>query len=158
MKNWLKMIALSLMTMAFCGCEDDDFRATSPYLEVTPNNLAGEWVLQQWCGAPLAEGSFVYLDLVRKGCTYTLYQNLDSFSTRRLTGRYYVETDPELGAVIRGNYDFSGGDWSDRYVVTNLTADAMIWTAVGNPQDVSFYVRAEIPTEILEAYPPMEEE
>ena len=90
---------------------------------------------------------------MRSDRTYTLYQNLDSFSTRTLTGSFYIETDPERGAVIRGNYDYDRGDWAHRYIVTELNGRRMVWTAKDNPEDVSVYVRAELP----EGFKPEEE-
>ena len=65
-----------------------------------------------------------------------------------LTGGFYIETDPELGAVIRGSYDYDRGDWAHRYVVTSLTANEMVWVAKDDAEDVSVYVRTEIPAEI----------
>lgn len=57
-------------------------------LEVTNNNIAGTWQLAEWNGAPLAEGSFVYIEFIRKDAKYVMYQNLDSFGTRKLTGPF----------------------------------------------------------------------
>ena len=120
-----------------------------PQLEVTPNNVAGEWMIQSWNnGQSLGEGFYVYLHLVRNDRTFTLYQNIDSFQHVVRTGRYVIEVDPEIGAVIRGNYDFEGGDWNHRYIITSLTANEMVWVAKDDPTDVSVYVRAEIPDEL----------
>ena len=58
-----------------------------------------------------------------------MYQNLDSFGARKLTGRFAIETDEELGAIIYGNYDYSVGDWQHRYIVTDFSKTQMIWTA-----------------------------
>ena len=99
-------------------------------------------------GQSVAEGCYLYLELVRNDRTFTLYDNLDSFGAVVRTGRYVIETDPELGAVIRGNYDFSGGDWNHRYVVRSLTAGEMVWVATDDPRDVSVYVRTEIPADV----------
>ena len=104
--------------------------------------------MQSWSGGELAEGSFVYIDFVRADRTYTLYQNIDSHQTRTITGRYYIDTDAELGAIIRGSYDYGNGDWAHRYIVTNLTENSMVWTAKDNAEDVSIYVRASIPAEL----------
>ena len=66
-------------------------------------------MLAEWNGAPLAEGSFVYIEFIRKDAKYVMYQNLDSFGTRKLTGRFVIDNDAELGAVIRGSYDYGAG-------------------------------------------------
>lgn len=96
MKNFLKSTVLSLAVLCLCAC-DDDKSYEDPGLEVTPHNIAGTWQLAEWNGAPLAEGSFVYIEFTRKDKLFTMYQNLDSFSTRKLTGRYDITTDVELG-------------------------------------------------------------
>ncbi len=144
----LLTISLLVATFGFVACDDEPEVVREPELEVTANNIAGEWKLAEWKGAPLAEGSYVYLSFDRRERTYVLYQNLDSFSTRTLTGSFYIETDPELGAVIRGNYDYDRGDWAHRYAVISLTANKMVWASLDNVVDQSVYVRTSIPTEV----------
>lgn len=129
-----KMMLMLLSAAAFLAVSCDVIITEpdpEPQLEVNANNISGKWELAQWNEEPLAEGTYVYIDIVRNDRTYTMYQNLDSFSNvpHVVTGSYYIETDPELGAVIRGNYDHDGGDWGHRYVVKSLTADQMIWIA-----------------------------
>ena len=149
MKRFILLtISLLVAAMGLVACDDEPIVPTEPQLEVTANNIAGEWQLSSWKGAPLAEGSYVYLAFDRRERTFCIYQNLDSFSTRELTGAFYIETDPELGAVIRGSYDYDRGDWAHRYIVTSLTANEMVWVAKDDAEDVSVYVRAEIPTDV----------
>lgn len=136
-----------MLAIALISCNDDE-EYVEPILDVTPNNIAGEWCLESWNDAPLAEGSYVYISFERADRTYTLYQNVDSAPARTLTGRYYITTDMELGAVIRGDYDFGVGEWTHRYVVKDLTAKSMTWIAKDNPDDVSVYVRCEIPEQV----------
>ena len=144
----LLTISLLMASLSFVACDDEPVVPTEPQLEVTANNIAGEWQLSSWKGAPLAEGSYVYLSFDRRERTFCIYQNLDSFSTRELTGAFYIETDPELGAIIRGSYDYDRGDWAHRYVVTSLTANEMVWVAKDDTEDVSIYSRVEIPAEV----------
>ena len=149
MKRFILLtISLLVAAMGLVACDDEPIVPTEPQLEVTANNIAGEWQLSSWKGAPLAEGSYVYIAFDRRERTFCIYQNLDSFSTRELTGAFYIETDPELGAVIRGSYDYDRGDWAHRYIVTSLTANEMVWVAKDDAEDVSVYVRAEIPTDV----------
>lgn len=149
MKRFILLtISLLVASLSFVSCDDEPIVPTEPQLEVTANNIAGEWQLSSWKGAPLAEGSYVYIAFDRRERTFCIYQNLDSFSTRELTGAFYIETDPELGAVIRGSYDYDRGDWAHRYIVTSLTANEMVWVAKDDAEDVSVYVRAEIPTDV----------
>ena len=149
MKRFILLtISLLMASLSFVACDDEPVVPTEPQLEVTANNIVGEWQLSSWKGAPLAEGSYVYLSFDRRERTFCIYQNLDSFSTRELTGAFYIETDPELGAIIRGSYDYDRGDWAHRYVVTSLTANEMVWVAKDDAEDVSIYSRVEIPAEV----------
>ena len=153
MKKLLKGAFLALIAVvAMTACSDED-PYQDPAMDVTPNNIAGTWRLASWSGGELAEGSYVFIDFVRADRTYTLYQNIDSPQLRILTGSYYIETDAELGAVIRGSYDYGNGEWTHRYIVSDLTADRMVWTAKNDANDVSVYVRAELP----EGFKPVEE-
>ena len=76
MKTIFRFTLLALIVTAFCAC-DDDKSYVAP-LDVTPNNLAGTWQLAQWNGAPLAQGSYVYIEFIRKDQKYVMYQNLDA--------------------------------------------------------------------------------
>lgn len=147
MRNLLKGAFYMMLAIALISCSDDE-EYVEPILDVTPNNIAGEWCLESWNDAPLAEGSYVYISFERADRTYTLYQNVDSAPSRTLTGRYYITTDMEFGAVIRGDYDFGVGEWAHRYIVKDLTAKSMTWIAKDNPDDVSVYVRCEIPEQV----------
>ena len=148
MKKLFKGLFFALMAVVtMTACNDEDIYQ-EPTLDVTPANIAGSWRLESWGGGELAEGTFVYIDFVRADRTYTLYQNIDSHQTRIITGRYYIETDAEFGAIIRGNYDYGNGDWSHRYIVTDLTANRMVWTAKDNRNDVSIYVRTPLPADL----------
>ena len=140
MKRFLRFAAL-LSALALLGACDDNMYVTP--LEVTNNNIAGTWQLAEWNGAPLAEGSFVYIEFIRKDAKYVMYQNLDSFGTRKLTGRFVIDNDAELGAVIRGSYDYGAGDWAHRYIVTDFTETSMVWTAKDDRSDVQVFVRCD---------------
>ncbi len=149
MKKWFYSTCMMLLAVAVCSCSSDD-EYVEPQLDVTPHNIDGAWQLATWQqGVSLAEGSYVYLDFTRKDALFTIYQKIDSFRARKITGRFVIEVDPELGAVIRGMYDYDAGDWAHRYIVTSLTATQMVWVAKDDPKDVSVYVRAEIPAEVI---------
>lgn len=150
MNNFLKRAFLATMVMALAISCSKDEEYQEPTLDLTPNNIAGCWCLESWNGNALPEGSYVYIDFVRADRTYTLYQNVDSHYVRKLTGNYFIYTDEEQGAIIRGNYDFGNGDWAHRYIVSDLTAERMVWTALDNKDDVSIYVRTTLPEELDE--------
>lgn len=138
--------ALAAIAMVAVSCEKEDSRLpVEEQLEVTANNISGKWELVSWNGKKLADGTYVYLDIVRNGRTYTMYQNIDSFSDvpHVVTGSYYIDTDPELGAVIRGNYDHDSGDWAHRYIVTYLTEDKMEWIAKDGETFVQVFLRVD---------------
>ena len=133
---------MAASTLVSCEKVDSD---SVVYLEVNANNISGKWELVEWNGSELAADTYVYLDIVRNNRTYTMYQNVDSFDNvpHVVTGSYSLETDPELGAVIRGNYDYDSGDWAHRYIIKNLTATEMTWVAKDNKDFVQKYKRVE---------------
>ena len=77
------------------------------------NNISGQWELSSWNGEPLDEGI------------------------------YYLDIDPEIGAVIRGDYDYDSGDWGHRYIITDLTHSHMTWTAKDDPGFVQIWNRVD---------------
>ena len=129
------LILLSIIAIAAVSCEKDSMPEEAPQLEVNANNISGQWELVEWNGISLTEGTYVYLDIVRNDKTYTMYQNLDSFSNvpHVVTGSYRLSTDEELGAIIRGTYDHDSGEWSHRYIIPSLTANEMFWVAKDDP-------------------------
>lgn len=136
MNKITKILALAFMAVASMACnkiEDPQGNGSEP-LEVNTNNISGKWELVEWNGAPMAEGTYVYMDIER-GKTYTMYQNLDSFKNipHVITGSYNLAADPELGAIIRGSYDHDNGDWSHRYIIKDLYENEMLWVAKDDP-------------------------
>ena len=151
MNNITNILALAFMAVASMACNKiDDPQDNGPEpLEVNTNNISGKWELVEWNGAPMAEGTYVYMDIER-GKTYTMYQNLDSFSDipHVITGSYNLATDPELGAIIRGSYDHDNGDWAHRYIIKDLYENEMLWVAKDNPAFTQKFARiASIPVE-----------
>ncbi|MBP3562916.1 MAG: lipocalin family protein [Bacteroidales bacterium] len=138
------LIAMAAVLM-LSACDPNDLSQPVTYLEVNAHNISGTWELAEWNGTALAEGTYVYLDIVRNDRTYTMYQNLDTFKDvpHILTGSYFIETDPEYGAVIRGNYDHDSGDWAHRYIVRNLTENEMTWIAKDDETFVQKFVRVD---------------
>ena len=136
MKRFLRFAAL-LSALALLGACDDDMYVTP--LEVTNNNIAGTWQLAEWNGAPLAEGSFVYIEFIRKDAKYVMYQNLDSFGTRKLTGRFVIDNDAELGAVIRGStthYDYVCSEVSKGIANVSLNSDIPVMFGVITTENI----------------------
>ena len=151
MNKITKILVLAFMAVASMACNKiDDQQGNGPEpLEVNTNNISGKWKLVEWNGAPMAEGTYVYMDIER-GKTYTMYQNLDSFSNipHVITGSYNLATDPELGAIIRGSYDHDNGDWAHRYIIKDLYENEMLWVAKDDPSFTQKFRRVStIPVE-----------
>ena len=137
------------MAFVSMSCEKEQHDIQPEPLEVNTNNISGKWELVEWNGAPMAGGTYVYMDIER-GKTYTMYQNLDSFSDipHVITGSYNLATDPELGAIIRGSYDHDNGDWAHRYIIKDLYENEMLWVAKDDPAFSQKFARiASIPVE-----------
>lgn len=149
MKKLIKLTMAVAALLVMFACTDKI--ETPKYLDVTPNNISGSWRLESSCGQALAEGTYVYIDFDRKERSFEMFQNTDSFSTRYITGRYFIYTDAEAGAIIRGDYNYGNGEWAHRYVVSDLTSKRMTWTALDNSDYVDVYVRCEIPDTIRAA-------
>lgn len=145
MKRILNLI-MFLSAFAAVSCElVEDGGIQEPLLEVNANNISGQWQLMQWNENTLNDDTYVYIDIVRNDRTYTMYQNIDSFKDvpHKVTGSYYLEVDPAIGAVIRGSYDHDSGDWAHRYVITDLTRSHMVWTAKDDPTFVQIWNRVD---------------
>lgn len=151
MKRFLRFAALSLAVVGLWACDDDKSYA-DPGMEVTAHSIAGTWQLTEWQNAPLAEGSYVYIEFIRRDRKFKQYDNMESFGTRYRTGWFQIESGPSTGSVIRGNYDHTmGEEWSHRYIIRDLSEMRMVWVAADDPDDVSVYVKSSIPDEILQA-------
>ena len=147
MKNLWKIALLSL-ALTICGACNDDDEADTP-LTPNANNIAGTWQLTQFDGATLAEGSYIYIEFIRKDMKFKMYDNLDAFQLRVRTGEFNILEEEGQGTVIRGKYDHAVGDWQHVYRIDEFTSERMIWTAVDDPQDVSVYERcAGIPEDL----------
>ena len=97
------LILISIIALTAVSCEKNVLPEEPQQLEVNANNISGQWTLVDWNGMNMAEGTYVYLDIVRNDRTYTMYQNMDSFTNvpHVVTGSYTLYTDPELGAIIQ---------------------------------------------------------
>ena len=153
MNTFKKIMTAALAALSFLAVSCDRNDVSEPqeiYLDVNANNISGKWELVEWNGTALTSGTYVFLDIVRNDRSFKIYQNLDSFSNvpHVVSGLYNLETDPELGAIIRGTYDHDSGDWAHRYIIKDLTAVKMTWVAKDDPDYVQKYVRVEsIPVE-----------
>lgn len=155
-----KILKSALLLLALCGLVScaEKMPETEEYLDVTANNLAGDWALETWNGGMPVDGNVaVYIRFVRKDSRYEMYSNVGSMEFVRATGTFAILEDEERGYVIRGDYDNTlNEEWKHKYVVL-LTSDRMTWTAYDDPSDVCVYVRKPVPEDIVSAFPPVEE-
>lgn len=149
MKNIFKLFALIGLLFCFSSCEKES--VGEPSLEVTPANLDGIWKLSEWNGQEMDENTYCYVIFHRKDKTFEMYQKFDSMYARYITGTFYIETDPYLGYVIGGEYDYGNGKWNNEYIVTDLLqSGSMVWT-VKNGDEVTKYARCDsVPQEIID--------
>lgn len=152
MKNlrYIAGLVLGVVLMSGLASCSEKTEAEEP-LEVNYNSISAVWKIDTWNGSPLAGDSYCYLQIERKDHKFKMYQKMDSMYARLITGTYTIETDPYLGQVISGTYDYGRGSWSHKYVVTDLMpSGTMVWTAEDNPSDVTLYRKCEsVPQEIL---------
>ena len=140
-KTLLTVLSVMLISVA---CEEDKAPAVE-YLDVNANNISGSWELVEWDGSAVQPGTYVFINFVRNDKTFQMWQNLDSFQNvpHKVTGRYFLETDPEAGAIIRGMYDYDSGDWAHRYIIKDLTVDSMTWVAKDNHEYIQKFQKVE---------------
>ena len=153
-KHLFTLLIAVLLSLALVSCSSDDDIEEEPSLEVTPANLHGTWRLVTWNdGEPVPDGVYCYIVFNRREQTFDIYQSFDSMYGRHITGTFSVASDPYLGYVISGSYDYDRGEWAHSYIVTRLVASgSMIWTAKDDPGDVCRYERcAEVPAEVQAA-------
>ena len=141
--NILRKLSILLAAAALASCAEKEEPIV--YLDVNAHNISGSWQLVEWNGAALNEATYMYVNFVRNDKTFTIYQNLDSFVDvpHVVTGSFYIETAVELGAIIRGNYDYDSGDWAHRYIVRDLTGTEMTWIAKDDETYVQKFARVD---------------
>ena len=149
MKKTVHLILVAVMAI-MTACEKEEMPI--PALEVNYINLDGTWQLAEWRGAPLAEGTWLYIELDRKEHTFKIYDNISTMYPHLYTGVFEITNDWRVGDVISGTYDYENGVWNHDYIVTDLYQESMLWTAKDDDTEVQKFVRvAEVPASIIEA-------
>ena len=138
MKNILNKISIALAAAAMIltvSCSKvNPADNTEKLLEVNASNLQGNWQLVAINGETLAEGATFYINFSRSGQEFKIWDSMTSIpsSYNYSEGTFALYTDPELGTYIRG-IDSVKEEWSDLYVVKELTKNSMVWVGVNNP-------------------------
>lgn len=153
MKKLFNILMLTLIAVC-TSCTPEE--TPEPTLPVNTYNLDGTWQLAQLNDAPLADSTYLYIVLDRKG-TFSIYTNLSSMYPVMQTGKFTIEEDWRIGSIISGTYDFDLGAWNHEYIITDLYKESMVWTAKDDATDVQKFVRvADVPEHITEAVRPVE--
>ncbi len=145
MRKIVKLVVVLMAAVVAVACDKDD-NIGNGYLDVTANNIAGVWQLESYDnGSTLEEGSYSYIEFIRKDKKFVRYDNNNSMELRKRTGEFDITVN--AAAIIRGMYDYSFGhdEWEHCYYVRDLTKNRMVWVAVDDESIVNVYVRAELP-------------
>ncbi len=145
MNRILKSALLFISAVCFLVSCKTKVEPQDSYLPVTYINLEGTWKLDSYMGNALPENSYVYIKLQRSDSKFTIYDNQASGLVRVKTGTFFVD---ESASLIDGMYDYSNEHWTSSYAISELSSDRMVWTASGDPEDVSVYVRSELPEDL----------
>ena len=113
---------------------------TEVYLDVTANNIQGSWELVSFKGEPLKGDTYFHISFDRAEKTYESKTNLNSIpGTYDFDeGTFQIGIDEELGAYIRG-INIVLEEWSDRYIITELTRESMKWTGIKDPSNIMIF-------------------
>lgn len=132
-------IAVALMT----SCNKPEKEAV-PNLEVNASNLHGAWTLTSVNGALILEETSFYINFNRSGEKFQIWDAMNSIpsSYDYSEGTFKLYSDPELGVYIRG-IDNVGEEWSDLYIIKELTHSSMIWIGVNDPSFVQTFERID---------------
>lgn len=157
MRTFFRIIVLFAFIASGISCSDDDgTEELKPVLEVNYANIAGTWQLTEWNGEKMNDARYYYIVLNRKAedgkRSYAIYTNLNSATSQRITGAFLLEKDADKGDIINGTYDYqlsTDDGWSHKYVISNLYAESMVWTAEDDLTEIRIYSRCdEVPADI----------
>lgn len=101
------------------------------------SEMEGDWKLYEWCGSTNFDFE-IYLSIAASG-SIELWQHLDNRAWD-----YYHSTVTSADGVLSGTYS-DGVKWGASYRCTMNDADTMTWINTKDSNDVSVYIRAELP-------------
>lgn len=136
--------ALAGLALLFStSCTKPDLHVVE-YLEVNASNLHGNWKLQSVNGELEKEPAFFYINFDRSGNKYQIWENHASIPStyNHSEGTFAFYTEPEVGTYIRG-VDSIKEEWSDTYVIKDLTKDSMTWVGMNDPVFVQTFTRVD---------------
>jgi hypothetical protein len=136
--------ALAGLALLFStSCTKPDLHVVE-YLEVNASNLHGNWKLQSVNGELEKEPAFFYINFDRSGNKYQIWENHSAIPStyNHSEGTFAFYTEPEVGTYIRG-VDSIKEEWSDTYVIKDLTKNTMTWVGMKDPSFVQVFQRID---------------
>lgn len=143
----IALAAAVLVSAAACSKTEEE----PAYLAVTAFNVDGLWKLSEWSDASLDGTAWAYIELDRRDGKFTAYSTIETSDAIPVieTGFYAVN---EEESSIWGYYEFDNTKWwKHKYIISELTADRMLWTAEDDASEYRVYVRADsLPDGVLQ--------
>ena len=139
------ILAASTALMALSCSKVNPVDETEQLLEVNASNLHGSWTLTSINAASLPQGAYFHINFDRSGEKFQIWNAMNSipssYDYSEGTFKLYSD-DPELGIYIRG-IDSVGEEWSDLYVIKQLTAKSMVCIGVNDPTFIQEFTRID---------------
>lgn len=137
-------VIASMALLFSTSCTKPDLEVKVEYLEVNSSNLHGNWKLQSVNGEMEKEPVFFYIYFDRSGNKFQIWENHTAIPStyNHSEGTFALYTEPETGTYIRG-VDSVKEEWSDTYVIKDLTKDSMTWVGMNDPAFVQTFTRVD---------------
>lgn len=155
------MSALVAVTLCNCGGGSDDPvpdptpnppTPPGPSIEVTLENIVGEWQLTAWSGGSVIDDAHTAYLKLNADKTFALYQvRINNQGVVLYNGTFTLD---EAQALISGRYSDNVA-WGASYTI-GLSSSSMTWTVVGK-SDTSTFTKKSIPADIINIAVPAEE-
>ena len=150
MRLFKGILACAIMCVALfaTGCDKggEEENTKRQNVAVTYYTIDGVWMLQMWNGAPLAEGTLLYVALDRKEHRFEIWDNLNSMYPTMKSGGFQLSVDDMDRDIISGWYDYGVGDWGNDYIVElNAEGDRMVWHTVSSNEERVFVEVDKLP-------------
>lgn len=132
---------LAAITAMVCSCDGNGISGTgSGDIPADADTLSGSWHMTSWGTVTAAD---IYVDFRTDG-TFDLYQRVYSPYYEHFDGTWTLD-----GNTLDGNYS-DGTPWRSSYTVSlNEDASGLTLTDTFDSEDVSRFIRAAIPEDIL---------
>lgn len=141
-------VAIVAVALFVSGCDkgSEVDNAKKQNMAVTYYTIDGVWMLEEWNGAALSEGTLLYVALDRKEHRFEMWDNINSMYPTMRSGGFLLKVDDLDRNIISGWYDYGVGDWSNEYIVElGAEGDRMVWRAVSGNEEMSFVEVEELP-------------